>query len=114
MGNITSDVGACCSSERLGTSEDNLIELEGTFVVCKHSRPGHALQIAFTEWEEIIALSRAFAPGGKLLGLSSTKKIVATLHHQAFRKEGASSDEEDASSLAHTLARNNASTDAGA
>ena len=63
MGNITSDVGACCSSERLGSQDDNLIELEGTFVVCKHPRPGQALQLAFTEWEEIIALSRAFAPG---------------------------------------------------
>ena len=30
--------------------------------------------------EEIIALSRAYAPGGKLLGLSSTKKLIATLH----------------------------------
>ena len=85
MGNITSDVGACCSSERMGMTENSLIELEGTFVVCKHSRPGPALQIAFTEWEEIIALSRAFAPGGKLLGLSSTKKIIATLHHQPLR-----------------------------
>merc|ERR1712157_622642 len=31
------------------------------------------------EWEEIVALSRAITPGGKLLGLSSTKRLLATL-----------------------------------
>ena len=52
------------------------------------------MQLAFTEWEEIIALSRAFAPGGKLLGLSSTKKIIATLHHRPAKEGGGSGNDE--------------------
>ena len=75
MGNVASDVGACCSAERGSYDRNEMIDMDGTFVVYKHTRPGKAVRIAFTEWEEIIALSRAFAPGGKLLGLSSTKKI---------------------------------------
>ena len=89
MGNVASDVGACCSAERGSYGRNEMIDMDGTFVVYKHTRPGKAVLIAFTEWEEIIALSRAFAPGGKLLGLSSTKKIIASLH-ELFDEEDAS------------------------
>ena len=41
---------------------------------------GDVISLSYTEWEEIIALSRAVTPGGKLLGLSSTKKMLCTLH----------------------------------
>ena len=41
---------------------------------------GAVVSLDYSEWEEIIALSRAITPGGKLLGLSSTKKMLCTLH----------------------------------
>jgi hypothetical protein len=44
---------------------------------------GHTIDVAYCEWEEIIALSRAITPGGKLLGLSSTKKMICTLHRSS-------------------------------
>ena len=41
---------------------------------------GDVISLSYTEWEEIIALSRAVTPGGKLLGLSSTKKLLESPH----------------------------------
>ena len=77
MGNVGAT--ACCNQRRSDFDYD-LNDFESTYVVSKLRRPGRAIKVAYTEWEEIIALSRAYAPGGKLLGLSSTKKLIATLH----------------------------------
>ena len=40
---------------------------------------GAAVAVACVQWEEIIQLSRAIAPGGKFLGLQSSMKYVLTL-----------------------------------
>ena len=42
------------------------------------------LSVSYTEWEDVVALSSAIAPGGKMLGLSSTRKLIATLHESVY------------------------------
>ena len=75
MGNTT----ACCAQRDRG-SDAGAAEAD-TGAICTYNVNGPAHSIVYTEWEEIIALSRAITPGGKLLGLSSTKKLIATLHY---------------------------------
>eukprot|EP00944_MAST-04C_sp_MAST-4C-sp1_P004136 g4136.t1 len=77
MGNVAAT--ACCNQRR-SIYDYDMKDVKTTYVVSKVRRPGKAIRVAYTEWEEIIALSRAYAPGGKLLGLSSTKKLIASLH----------------------------------
>ena len=45
---------------------------------------GAVLSVSYTEWEDVVALSSAIAPGGKMLGLSSTRKLIATLHESVY------------------------------
>ena len=80
MGNTLS-IDGCCAPDRssLKRSKGKAIK---TAPDCYGPAPfeGAIISVAYTEWEEIIALSRAITPGGKLLGLSSTKKMLCTLH----------------------------------
>ena len=53
-------------------------------VVRKLAGQGAILSVSYTEWEDVVALSSAIAPGGKMLGLSSTRKLIATLHESVY------------------------------
>ena len=69
MGNTMTQCG--CSRPSYRGGDDSRAE-----IVARQKTKGTLASITYTEWEEIIALSRAIHPGGKLLGLSSTKKLL--------------------------------------
>ena len=81
MGNTLSiDGGMCCAPDRASLKRSNTKKKSSPDCYGPPMFQGSVISIAYTEWEEIIALSRAITPGGKLLGLSSTKKMLCTLH----------------------------------
>ena len=79
MGNTLS-VDGCCAPDRSSLKRSNSSNKKTQQCYGPPMFEGDVISLAYTEWEEIIALSRAITPGGKLLGLSSTKKMLATLH----------------------------------
>lgn len=68
------DVRKAGSDKRASISREQKVPSSSVIV------GGNTVSTSYMEWEEIIAFSRAITPGGKLLGLSSTKKMLCTLH----------------------------------
>lgn len=80
MGNNMAIDGGCCAPDRESLKRTNTEKMVKPECYGPPKFEGDVISLSYTEWEEIIALSRAITPGGKLLGLSSTKKMLCTLH----------------------------------